>query len=113
MNIDTGLAVVIFAVLVFYLRLIILQRERAKRSARTPLPVAKKGKKKILPVEVVPNYSILSRNRVDQVIAGAGMLAILVGIALNTHLLPIPPVQPYWWIPTAAGIVAFSWAFKL
>jgi len=34
MNIDTGLAVVIIAVLVFYLRLIIIQRQRAKRVAQ-------------------------------------------------------------------------------
>ena len=32
MNIDTGLAIVILAVLIFYLRLIVLQRQRAKQA---------------------------------------------------------------------------------
>lgn len=115
MNIDTGLAVVIVAVLVFYLRLIILQRERAKRLVQAPPPVKKQFKKQKLPAQadLKQRYSILSPRRADLVIAGLGILFILAGILLNLSVLPIPSLQPYWWLPTAAGIVAFSWAFKL
>ena len=60
-----------------------------------------------------PRYSILSRNGRDWTIAGLGALAILAGVLLNANILPMPGVQPYWWIPTALGILAFSWAFKL
>lgn len=114
MTIDTGLAVVIIAVLIFYLRLIILQRERAKRAALPSQPIPKK-KRKGLPETVNPavTYSILSRSRVDLAIAGAGLLAILLGLVLNAGWLALPAAQPYWWLPTSAGIVAFSWAFKL
>jgi hypothetical protein len=112
MKIDTGLGVVIVAVLIFYLRLIILQRERVKRVTQTPTTTGKKpGKEAARPSPRA--YSILSANPLDRFIAGAGVLAILVGILLNTSVLPIQALQPYWWIPTALGVVAFSWAFKL
>lgn len=115
MNIDTGLAVVIIAVLLFYLRLIMLQRERAKRLAQAPLPAKKQTKKQKSPVQadLKQRYSILSTRRSDLVIAGLGILFILAGILLYMAVLPLSSIQPYWWLPTAAGIVAFSWAFKL
>ena len=114
MKIDLGLAVVVAAVLIFYLRLIILQRERAKQLTRKAGTGAKgKAKGKIEQEEAPPRYSILSQNPRDLAIGTMGLLAMVVGILLNTQILPIPAAQPYWWIPTAAGIVAFSWAFKL
>ncbi len=109
--IDFGLTVVIIAVLVFYLRLIILQRERAKRLPKAPGTKVQKGGKS--PPAAPPRYSILSQDRRDLVIAGVGLLAMLVGLLLNAGILGLPALQPYWWLPTAAGIVAFSWAFKL
>jgi hypothetical protein len=119
MNIDTGLAVVLAAVLIFYLRLIVLQRERAKRTRRE-LEAARadaasrktRQKKGVLPAPA-PNYSILSKNRVDLAIAGIGGLAIIFGALLNANVIQSAALQPYWWLPTALGIVAFSWAFKL
>jgi len=112
MNIDTGLVVVIAAVLIFYLRLIIIQRQRAKRMSRVPKPSGKKKGAGFSPEPQV-RYSILSQNKRDWVIAGAGAIAILLGILLNAGLIPVPAMQPYWWVPTAIGIVAFSWGFKL
>ena len=118
MNIDTGLAVVIIAVLVFYLRLIILQRERAKRVARQPKSPASGGKKAAgskgeKPAqEASERYTIFSQKPLDWIIAAAGALAILSGVLLYARVLLIPVAQSYWWIPTALGIVAFSWAFK-
>lgn len=108
MNIDTGLAVVIIAVLIFYLRLIGLQRERVKRIA-----VASQGseKKKNKTVNHAERYTILSPRRRDRVIAGSGGVAVLIGVLLYLNISPV--LQPYWWIPTAIGIVAFSWAFKV
>jgi len=114
MRIDIGLIVVIVAVLIFYLRLIVLQRERAKqlsRQAGSRAMVKARGKNQ--QKETPARYSILSQNPRDLAIGAAGLLAVVVGILLNTQILPIPAAQPYWWIPTAAGIVAFSWAFKL
>lgn len=114
MKIDPGLVVVVVAVLIFYLRLIILQRERAKQLRRNAKAGAKSKGKRQNQQKVTPaRYSILSQNRRDLAIGGAGALAILVGVLLNAGILPILAVQPYWWVPTSAGIVAFSWAFKL
>jgi hypothetical protein len=113
MNIDTGLAVVIVAVLIFYLRLIILQRQRAKMATQARLQVAQKGKKGKEPPPPPPRYSVISPNKYDRIVGAAGAVAIVLGVLLNAGLLPFPAAQPYWWIPTAVGIVAFSWAFKL
>ena len=121
MNIDTGLAIVILAVLVFYLRLIIIQRERAKRLRTSSQPSGvnqKKGRKKTTPVTpdkktAVPNYSILSEKKLDRVIGIIGAVFILAGVGLNLGIIPPQAIQQYWWVPTALGIVAFSWAFKL
>ena len=112
-NIDPGFVIVIVAALIFYLRLIILQRERVKRLAQTPPTTGKTKKGKVMPEQAPPRYSILSQNRRDWVIAGLGVLAILIGVLLNASILPFPGLQPYWWTPTAAGILAFGWAFKL
>lgn len=114
MNIDTGLAVVIIAVLIFYLRLIGLQRERVKRLSNVPQGTAKKKKNaEIRAGQNLPKYTILSPHTRDRAIAGFGVVMIVVGVLLYLSILPIPAAQPYWWIPTAIGIVAFSWAFHL
>jgi hypothetical protein len=115
MDIDTGLAVVIVAVLVFYLRLIMLQRERIKRvSQSAAVSSTGKGKRKAPDrAAPAPQYSVLSQNPRDLVIAGVGVLLVLMGVLLYMKILPLSVAQTYWWVPTAAGIVAFSWGFKL
>ncbi|OGO35810.1 MAG: hypothetical protein A2W35_20905 [Chloroflexi bacterium RBG_16_57_11] len=110
MNIDPGLVIVIVAVLIFYLRLIVLQRQRAKQLA--PKPAASKKKVKGHPITPGAPYTIITQNRRDRVIGIVGAVAILVGIFLNLGLLPFPLAQTYWWLPTALGIVAFSWLFS-
>lgn len=112
MNIDTGLAVVIGAVLIFYLRLITLQRERAKQ-ARRMAEANLSAKKKTKQPAQSPSYSVLSPSRRDRVIGGLGALLILIGVLLYMKILPLPVLQTYWWIPTSVGIVAFSWLFRL
>jgi hypothetical protein len=78
MNIDPGLVIVIVAVLIFYLRLIVLQRQRAKQI--TPKPAAGSKKKARSQPEAPPvRYSIITQNRDDRLIGVAG-IAILVGI---------------------------------
>lgn len=114
MNIDTGLAVVIVAVLIFYLRLIVLQRERAKQVTQVlDSHVKKKNQRKASMQENALRYSILSPRRRDRVIAGIGVLLILLGVLAYIQIQVLASLHPYWWIPTSIGIVAFSWAFKL
>jgi len=134
MNIDTGLAAVIIAVLIFYLRLIVIQRETARRSrlqnsksvqksnltagSKTKKGASVRQKKKTsqagkTPVQATPNRSILSNSKLDLSIAGAGLLAIFVGVLANAGVIGLATLQSYWWIPTSLGIIAFIWAFKL
>jgi hypothetical protein len=112
MSVDTGTAVIIGAVLIFYLRLIIIQRERARR-AKQPDTAPGKGKKsKKRKVDAQRQLSIVSRNPRDWAIAAAGVVAILAGVLLYRQVLPWSLLQAYWWLPLALGIVAFSWAFR-
>ena len=109
MHSDTGLVVVIVAGLIFYLRLIIIQQQRIRRA--TPQPQTS-DKKKSQKQASAPRYSILSQDKRDWVIAGAGIMLIVIGILLNGKLIPFSLAQSYWWIPLAIGIIAFSWGFK-
>ena len=111
MKIDTGLMIVIVAVLIFYLRLIIIQRERAKQ-IKQKAEIGGKKRKDSQPQPAPPSYAVLSHRRSDWLIAGAGIVGIILGILLNAGWLSIPAIQPYWWIPISLGIVAFSWAFR-
>ncbi len=113
MNIDTGMAVVIAAVLVFYLRLIILQREKAKRAAQALAAQPKKKKGKAVEAEAAPRYSILARSLRNRAIAVFGVALMVVGVLMNSGMFPVPAIQAWWWVPTALGILAFSWLFAL
>lgn len=111
MQIDTGLVVVIVAVLIFYLRLIVIQRQRVRPPRQqSPTPGKKKGK--ITQPAPARSFSIVSQNRGDWVIAGIGIVLIVIGILMNRNLFPYSWAQTYWWIPVAIGIIAFSWGFK-
>jgi hypothetical protein len=111
MQIDTGTGLVVVAALIFYLRLIIIQRQKVKQPAIQPQ--GKKGsRKKGPPADELRRYSILSRNPRDWIIAGAGFVAVLAGVLLKAGGLPLPAVAAYWWAPTALGIIACSWGFR-
>ncbi|MBN2547764.1 MAG: hypothetical protein JXB15_01300 [Anaerolineales bacterium] len=120
MRIDIGLAVVIAAVLVFYLRLIIIQRQRAKR-LKPAIPTnggkskSTRGAKRASAIQPTrpKDYSVLSSSSLNRFIGAAGFVFILLGALLYAGVIPAISLQPYWWIPTALGIVAFSWLFQL
>lgn len=116
MHLDTGQAVVILAVLVFYLRLIILQRQRVKQVRLEQIArqanKAKKGHSVASPVSPA-RFSVLSSNPRDRVIGGLGAGLILLGVLYFGKVLPPVALQNYWWILTSGGIVAFSWLFRL
>ncbi len=112
MRIDIGRAVVIVAVLIFYLRLIVLQRERSKQ-LKHAAELDKSGKPKKKPAQHLIYYSIISQKPLDRLISGLGVVLIVAGIFFYVWVPGIDGLQPYWWIPTTIGILAFSWGFKL
>ena len=111
MQIETGLVVVFAAVLIFYLRLIVIQRTRVRNTALKPQTASKKNLRAQANQSTL-QLSILSSNKRDRIIAAAGFLLIIIGVIFKIRLIPVTLVQIYWWIPVAAGIVAFSWGFK-
>ncbi len=111
MQIDTGTGIVVVAALIFYLRLIIIQRQKVKQAAIQPQGKTKKKQKKPS-APPLSQYSILSRNPRDWIIAGVGVVAVLFGVLLKAGGLPLAAVAAYWWVPTALGIIACSWGFR-
>ena len=108
---EPGLIVVIGAVLIFYLRLITMQRRRAKVTQQLhSLESRQKRKSGGTTTKVRP--SVLSTNPRDLWIAGIGMLLIIFGALLYAGSLPFSGILAFWWIPISTGIVAFSWGFK-
>lgn len=117
MKLDTGTMVIIASVLIFYIRLIIIQQQRAKQAAHQPRTRKNKSKGQAKSSRAptkernfLAKYSILSQNPRDLSLAGVGVTAILLGVLMNLNL--IPWAQAYWWAPLAAGILLFSFAFK-
>jgi hypothetical protein len=112
MQIDIGTIVLLLAALIFYLRLIIIQRQRAKNLRRRPPGNPPKKTRAEKSGQALENYSIVSRSPRRWLVAGAGVVAILAGVLLYLDVLPFRAVQAYWWLPVAAGIIAFSWGFE-
>ena len=113
MKLDPGLIIVIIAVLVFYLRLSIIQRERVRRARMQALSARKqKGKKAANTPMPSIGFAIVSHDRRDWIIAGIGAALMILGILIYTAIIPFDWARSLWWLPTALGIVAFSWGFK-
>jgi hypothetical protein len=108
MQIEFGTIIILIAVLIFYLRLNRIQRERVKRLQRQPAGSAKKNRS----IAAIEDYSIMSRNRRNWIIAGAGVLSILFGVIMYLGWLPFERAQDFGWLPVALGIIAFSWGFE-
>ena len=118
LDLDTGTIVVIIAVLIFYLRMILLQRQRAKRVnwerqayAANAAKSRKKGKAPPQPPPT-PDYSLVSRHPRDRVVGIVGVVLILLGVFLYSALNPWQAAADYWWVSLSAGIVLFSWLFQ-
>jgi len=114
MSIDFSLVIVTVAVLIFYLRLIILQRQRAKQlrqQNKLSKSIARKG---IQPASDPSRiYTVISQKPLDRLIGVMGLILVILGLLVYAGYFPLPILRPYWWIPTALGIIAFSWMFKL
>lgn len=112
MSIDTGTAVVIAVFLLFYLRLIILQRRLAHQLAHAPKPTGKK-KDRVNKKPEHQRYSIVSRNRMDWLIAGLGLLLMLFGLFLNKQVFDTPSTASLWWVPIAIGGLLINFGFRI
>ncbi len=97
MKFDIGTIVIVVSVLVFYLRLIIIQRAKIKNPPQG---------------STYSRFSILSTRASDKIIAVFGLVFIVIGILLNQNIINIPYGNQLWWLIISLGIVAFSWGFR-
>ena len=109
MNFDIGTFIAIAAVLLFYLRLILLQRQKGKSASSIPLSNPKKNKKRG-PAERGFTASETPRQALGFVIAngylvGAGVVLILLGVALNLVTAFPPSVRGLWWLAVTLGVL--------
>jgi sterol desaturase/sphingolipid hydroxylase (fatty acid hydroxylase superfamily) len=97
MKFDTGTIIAVAAVLLFYLRLIVLQRQRVQRASKN----LAKGSKKLNPVPSTPAWVVVR----NSTLVGAGVLLIAMGAVVSI----IPWFQSFgpswWWLPVTVGIL--------
>jgi len=108
MKLDAGTIVTIVAVTLFYLRLIVLQRQKVK-TAKVQYSAVEKAKKKKgseTPPEV--NWTAVGIRVRNWWIGGAGLLLIVLGAILAGTGFAGPSISAAWWVPVTVGILLFG-----
>lgn len=99
MPLEIGTIVAVAAALLFYLRLILLQRQRTKQLAEDH----SKGNKKTNRVNPNANWVVIK----NWYLVGLGIALILAG-ALLSAVPAAAAYRAYWWIPVTAGILLMT-----
>lgn len=114
MKLDTGTVITIAAVLLFYLRLIVIQRARIKKAKYQYASVVAKNSKKKKNNQVDPEvkYARLGIQIKNWwMVAGALVLITFGAVVTATQFLG-PALSAFWWTPTVLGIGIFALAVK-
>jgi hypothetical protein len=102
MQIDTGTIIAVGAAVLFYLRLIVIQRQRVKEFKQSQSQVGKnKQNRQIQPGET-QRLSFRIRSRV---MLWVGVSLIVIGALLSAIPVVPPGIREYWWLPFTFGIV--------
>jgi sterol desaturase/sphingolipid hydroxylase (fatty acid hydroxylase superfamily) len=113
MRFDYGTIIAIVAALLFYLRLIILQRQRVKRYQASRLasrPDKKKGKGSS---QAAPTVSDQLGFRVySWYMVGAGLLVLIFGALVYGTSWFTPATRQYWWVAIVAGIFILNYSIR-
>ena len=107
MKFDLGTILVVVAVLIFYLRLILLQwgKSRRLRDLQTIQPKTKKG---VVAAPRTPAADVM-RFRFGNIYFVMLAIALMIGGAVMVGIPSIPvAVRSFWWLPTTIGIVLFG-----
>jgi ABC-type Fe3+ transport system permease subunit len=107
MSLDAGTIVTIVCVLLFYLRLTVIQRQRIKRAQHQYAAVQKKNTKKNGMQPEVRYNRLGVHIRSWWLVAGAIVLITFGAVVAATHFLGMP-LSSYWWIPLNLGIGFFA-----
>lgn len=110
MRYDAGTIVTIVCVLLFYLRLIVIQRHRVKTARIQYAEVVKKNSKKKGGAAVKPEirYPRLGIHIHNWWLVGAALTLIIFGGFIAATQFLGPSVSRYWWIPLNIGIGLFA-----
>jgi ABC-type Fe3+ transport system permease subunit len=112
MNFDTGTIVTLVCVLLFYLRLIIIQRQRIKQAQHQYAQVAKKNSqnKKSSSKKPEVRYNRLGIHIRNWWLVGGAIALITFGAVIAATLFLGPALSKLWWIPLNIGIGLFALA---
>lgn len=114
MKFSTGTIVTIVVVLLFYLRLIILQRQKVRlgRMQYSAADQARKKKKKTEDEPLAVRWGALGVRVRNWWLVGGGLVLIVAGTVIaGTHILS-PSLTSAWWVPLNIGVVLLAVGVK-
>lgn len=114
MKYDLGTILTVVAVLLFYMRLIIIQRQRIKKAQYQYAVVKAKNKKNKKTRDKDPElqYARLGVQIRNWWLVGVAIVLITFGAVIAaTHFLGTT-FSAYWWVPVLLGIGLFTFELK-
>jgi hypothetical protein len=109
MQIDFGTIIAVAAALLFYLRLIILQRHKAKHSNLNHQRQIPSGKKPGEKQGDTPNQGI---QIVSWYLLGMGVALILLGALMTAFPIFGQPARNLWWLVLTVGILLLGLSIR-
>jgi hypothetical protein len=112
---EPGFIVVLVSLVIFYLRLMQLRgkkRRLERQAAVARMNEANRKRGKIPPPAAKdPNKPPFTVSNWYLVIIAA--ILMLFGTAIRSDITFLPILETYWWIPTAVGVLIFTFCFKV
>jgi hypothetical protein len=112
---EPGFIVVLVTLVIFYLRMMQLRgrkRRLERQAAVARMNEANRKHGKIPPAPPKdPNKPPFAVSNWFLVIVA--ILLMLIGVTIRSSVTFIPMVETYWWIPTALGVIVFTFCFKV
>lgn len=102
MKLEFGLVMVVIATGLFYLRVLLLQRGKARRAREFPLRQKAGGKNK----EPVPETGIQIGS---WYLVGVSIILVLAGFILKTTSFSL---KDFWWVVTSLGILGLAFSLR-
>jgi hypothetical protein len=110
MGFEPGAIIAIAAVLLFYLRLIILQRRKSKQASSTRKSVKTKKSQNSQSFPAAAGPARLEFHR--PYLVAAGVLIIILGAALTAVPGLDERIRDWWWLPVTLGILLMSFGIR-
>ncbi len=115
MKFDAGTIVAVAAALIFYLRLIIVQRQKVKRSKLVKSQAMSekgKAKKRAQTAANRPIQQQLGFEIVSWYLVGAAILLVVFGALISAVSWFGPGVRALWWVPLTVGIILLGFSVR-